>query len=786
MRMSFTHYCQRICCFVSFVSLLAESADAQDVNLSGRVTDRLSGTALEGVAVSCEQTAQLSVTDEFGRYQVYLPAMADSINLHFYMLGYIEESICTGFNQGTNELNYALQPDPNIINEVLIQGNTVLSDKLHSPQMSVSTLTAKEAKALPALFGEVDLIKMLQLKPGITPGPEGTTGLFVRGGNSDQNLMLLDNAVVYNANHLFGFFSTFSPDAVEDVTVYKGGFPAQYSGRLSSVLDVRMREGKQDKIGGSGGLGFISSRLTLEGPIVKNKHSFLISGRRTYADLITRTINRANRDKKNYSPIPDYYFYDLNAKLLFALSPKDRLTISGYHGQDVFHFQDINFDFDFDWGNTAATARWVHLFSENLSVNTGCSYSFYQYNIVNQLDGFYFDAGSTIRDYNLKSDFLFVPNRQHTLRWGASATNHRFSIARLRAGSNDGQVRFESGQNLSSTELGFYGSDEWSVTPKLTFGYGLHVSGWFNGPKTYWGLEPRLSGVYALADNWSIKGAYVRMYQYAHLLAGSGISLPTDLWYPSTSKVKPQRSDQVSAGVSYLLHNQYLFTWEAWYKNLENQVDFIDGAEIYSTPDIESQLTFGRGYAYSPLELEVEKKTGRLTGWLGYTLAWVQRGDFQEINRGEYFSPRFDTRHNASVVAMYSINKRWQITGTFAYTSGYTSWLPEGRFSLFDIPGAAPQSVIPVYGDRNTVRYPAYMRLDLGAVWKFKTRWADNDLTFSVYNATGRRNPYFIYIEPQYQTVQVGDQVYKTPTGIAAKQVSLFPALPSVTWNFTF
>jgi hypothetical protein len=436
------------------VSLLAESADAQDVNLSGRVTDRLSGTALEGVAVSCEQTAQLSVTDEFGRYQVYLPAMADSINLHFYMLGYIEESICTGFNQGTNELNYALQPDPNTINEVLIQGNTALSDKLHNPQMSVSTLTAKEAKALPALFGEVDLIKLLQLKPGIIPGPEGTTGLFVRGGSNDQNLMLLDNAVVYNANHLFGFFSTFSPDAVEDVTVYKGGFPAQYSGRLSSVLDVRMREGKQDNIGGSGGLGIISSRITLEGPIVKNKHSFLISGRRTYADLITRTINRANRDKKNYSPIPDYYFYDLNAKLLFALSPKDRLTISGYHGQDVFHFQDINFDFDFDWGNTAATARWVHLFSENLSVNTGCSYSFYQYNIVNQLDGFYFDAGSTIRDYNLKSDFLFVPNRQHTLRWGASATNHRFSIARLRAGSNDGQVRFESGQNLSSTEFG--------------------------------------------------------------------------------------------------------------------------------------------------------------------------------------------------------------------------------------------------------------------------------------------------------------------------------------------
>jgi TonB dependent receptor/CarboxypepD_reg-like domain/TonB-dependent Receptor Plug Domain len=770
--------------FLFSLSAFATPLNAQ-TRISGVMRDAQNGETLIGATVEAVGLKKGNVSNEYGFYSFSLPESADSVTLRFSYIGYQTEFRKLP-GKGVVKLDVSLQPEGAMIEEVVIKANA-LEDKMKSTEMSVMAISAREAKALPSLFGEADVIKILQLKPGIASGSEGTTGLFVRGGGGDQNLIVLDEAVVYNANHLFGFFSTFNPDAVKDLKVYKGGFPAQYGGRLSSVIDVRMKEGNNQKFSGSGGLGLISSRLTLEGPIQKDKSSFIVSGRRTYADLITRAVNKANEDNPDYNKIPDYYFYDLNTKVNFTLSEKDRLYLSGYFGRDVFNFNNETFDFLFDWGNATGTARWNHVFGPRLFSNTTFTYSDYRYRIRNILQGFSFRLGSNVKDANTKVDFYYQPSNRHTVRFGGNATYHGFTVGRLKAGSDDGEINFESGQDFTGTEFGVYANDEWVATDRLKLSVGARVSGWSNSPAFYANFEPRVAANFSVNDRLTFKGSYARMSQYVHLLGGSGLSLPTDIWYPSTKAIKPEISDQVAIGASFLPDKNWLITWEAWYKWLKNQVDFKDGAELFGNNDLENELLIGDGFAYSPLELEIEKKEGKLTGWIGYTLAWVKRGNFQGINRGQYFPPRFDTRHNLSVVALWQFAKRWQLTGTFVYTSGYVSWLPLGRYSLQEAPGIPFQAVVPVYGDRNTFRYPAYMRADLGMVWKFKARkrW-EQDLTLSVYNATDRRNPFFIYIEPQLATVGNDDVQIKIPTGFKAKQVSLFPILPSVTWNFKF
>ncbi|MBU6340351.1 MAG: TonB-dependent receptor [Bacteroidetes bacterium] len=763
--------------FVVSGHLLAQTATT---TISGAIKDAQSGEILIGATIEALDLKKGNVSNEYGFYSLTIPLKNDSISLRFSYVGYMPQIVRIKPDKAL-QLDVSLSIKGSVLNEVEVKANG-FREKMQSTEMSVATLSAREAKALPALFGEVDIIKILQLKPGITPGSEGTTGLFVRGGNSDQNLIVLDEAIVYNANHLFGFFSTFNSDAVKDLKVYKGGFPAQYGGRLSSVIDVRMKEGNNQKFTGSGGLGLIASRLTLEGPIKKGKSSFIVSGRRTYADIITRAVNRANENKPDYNPIPDYYFYDLNTKINFTLSPKDHLYLSGYFGRDVFTFKNETFNFLFDWGNTTGTARWNHVYGPHLFSNATFTYSDYRYRIRNILQGFSFRLGSNVKDANTKIDFYYQPSNAHTVRFGANATYHQFIVGRLKAGSDDGQVNFEAGQNFDGWEFGTYFADEWALGKDLKLNYGARFSGWSNQPAFYARFEPRFAINYTLNSDLSLKGSYSRMNQYVHLLASSGLSLPTDIWYPSTKGIKPEVSDQLAVGASYLFANQILVTWEAWYKWLQNSIDFKDGAEIFANNNLEGELTIGKGYAYSPLELEIEKKEGRLTGWIGYTLSWVRRGAFQDINGGNYFPTRFDTRHNISVVGIYSLSKRWQLTATWVYTSGYTSWLPIGRLSFQDVAGAPLQLVVPVYGARNTFRAPAYMRADLGVVWKFKTRHLENDLTLSIYNATNRRNPYFLFLDAEIQKGEPVDFI----TGIKAKQVSLFPVLPSITWNFKF
>lgn len=760
----------------------------QQFTVSGTVRDADSGETLIGATVAAPGLGSGTLTNEYGFYSIALPAR-DSVTLEFSYVGFQtrqQKVFLTGDLSLNMELGSGVE-----LEEVVVKANS-FQEQLQSTEMSVEAISTKQVKNIPVLLGESDVIKVIQLKPGIPSGSEGTTGLFVRGGGGDQNLIILDEAVVYNANHLFGFFSTFNTDAVKDLKIYKGGFPAQYGGRLSSVLDVKLKEGNNKEFSGSGGIGLIASRLTLEGPIQKNKSSFIVSGRRTYVDLFTRAVNRANADKEDFSPIPDYFFYDLNTKINFELGEKDRLFLSGYFGRDVFGFEGDFFDFSFDWGNATGTARWNHVFNPKLFANTTFTFSDYQYNIKNEVTGFSFDLGSNIRDANLKTDFYYVANPRNTLRFGANVTHHNFTVGRLKAGSTDGVVNFSAGEEYNGLEMGAYISDDFDVSDQLKLSTGLRLSGFYNDGTTYVNLEPRFASRYTLTEQWVLKASYARMFQYLHLVANSGVTLPTDIWYPSTERVRPQRSDQVALGVSYLLKRNYLINFETYYKNLDNQLEFVDGAQIFANDDLEEEFAIGRGEAYG-MEISIEKDEGKLTGWIGYTLAFVQRGDFETIDpagnfaQQGYFSPIYDRRHDLSVVAVYELSPRLTATATFVYGSGDRRWLPGGRFTFQDIYGGNFEAVIPIYGDRNQFRLPDYHRLDLGLVWRFFPRWGESDLTFNIINAYDRRNTFFLFLEPQFESEQdASGNAIEIPTRIAAKQVSLFPILPSVTWNFKF
>lgn len=756
--------------------------------VSGKISDGNNGETLIGATVAAPALGLGTVTNEYGFYSLSLPAQ-DTVLLEVSYIGFqtVQRKVPMRASTTLNlELGTGIALD-----EVVVKANS-FREQLNATEMSVEGISTQEVKLIPVIFGESDILKTIQLKPGIPSGSEGTTGIFVRGGGSDQNLIVLDEAIVYNPNHLFGFFSTFNTDAVKDLKLYKGGFPAQYGGRLSSVIDVKLKEGNNKKFSGTGGIGLISSRLTLEGPIQKNRSSFIVSGRRTYLDVITNAVNRANADNPDFTQIPGYYFYDLNTKINYELGEKDRIFLSGYFGRDVFSFNNGFFNFNFNWGNATGTLRWNHIFNPKLFANTTVTYSDYQYNISNSVTGFSFGLGSSIRDANLKSDFYYAPGNGHTLKFGGNVTHHQFGVGRLQAGSTDGAVSFQAGQDFSAIEMGAYISDDWDISARTRVNMGLRLSGFSNEGAFYYGLEPRLSARYILNPNMTLKGSYARMYQYLHLVATAGAALPTDVWYPSTELVKPQLSDQVAIGVSYLLGRDYFFNVETYYKWLGNQVDFVDGAQLFANDNLEEEFAAGKGRGYG-LEVSVEKKEGRFTGWIGYTLARIERGEFEPLVPGKsfaqqgYFSPIYDRRHDLSVVAMYEINRRLTASATFVYGSGDLRWLAPGRFTFQDVYGANFAAVVPDFaGQRNNFRIADYHRLDVGLVIKFFPKWGESDLTISVVNAYDRRNAFFVFLEPKFRTVDAGNTTIQVPEKIVAKQVSLFPVLPSVSWNFKF
>lgn len=748
----------------------------QTFTISGYMRDATSGEELLYATILVKETGAGTTTNLYGFYSLTLPKGA--YTLQYSYVGMETKEVTIALQQDVKQ-DIELGSGSTELQEVVVRAKKE-NENITNTEVSTVTLDMKEAKQIPVLLGEQDILKTIQLLPGVSANTEGSSGFFVRGGDSDQNLILLDEAPVYNASHLLGFFSVFNSDALKDVKLYKGGIPAEYGGRASSVMDVRMKNGNMKDWEVSGGIGLISSRLTVEGPLEKDKGSIIVSGRRTYADILARPFLEGDFEDS------DLYFYDLNLKANYKLGEKDRIYLSGYLGQDVFGSS----DFGFDWGNTTATLRWNHLFSDKLFSNTSLIYSDYDYGFKVQAGGNGVSLNSGIYDYNLKQDYNWYINPKNTLKFGWQGIYHRMKPNEFNF--DDSEDEGSTTTEQTALETGFYISNEQKISDKLTVDYGVRLSTFSNigaytvkeydeqdnvinsttygaGEfyNTYVGLEPRVNATYILNNASSIKASFNRNYQYLHLLSNSNSGTPTDLWIPSSQLVKPQIADQVALGYfQNFKDNIYQFSVEGYYKNLDNQVDFEDGGDAINNPDIESDLTFGVGRAYG-LELFLKKKKGDFTGWVSYTLSKSER-QFETINNGDWFSARQDRTHDLSIVAMYQITPRLSASASFVYYTGDAVTYPTGKYF---IDGA----LVNLYGDRNSERMPNYHRLDLGLTYKLKgSKRFENDLTFSIYNVYNRNNAYSI----SFDLNDAGSP--------QATQLSLFGIVPSLTWNFRF
>lgn len=768
------------------------SAQKPKFSISGYVTDKSSGERIPGITVFDAKSKQGTATNAYGFYTLTLNE--DSVKLRIAFVGYKAQVFDLYLNKNI-ELNVELEV--NQTREVVIQDENAKIE--NRTQMSVVELPVELIKSVPALFGEVDIIKVLQMTPGVHSGGEGSTGMYVRGGGPDQNLILLDGVPVYNVSHLFGFFSVFNADAIKSVSLTKGGFPARYGGRLSSVLDIQMKEGNMKEFHGEGGIGIIASRLTLEGPIVKDKGSFIISGRRTYVDVLTAPIIAA----VNNGNSGGYYFYDLNAKVNYILGKKDRVYLSMYNGDDKFYgiskvndnFYKSTTKFGLGWGNLTASLRWNHQFSDKLFMNVTALSSKYGYRVTLSLDEYiqqsptqtinnytYLNFYSQIKDKGVKVDFDYRPLPDHNVKYGGGVIFHAFRPDAIQQKySTSGQPPIDSTTSLSkpidAIESYAYIEDEWKVNKKLNVNIGLHLSSFKVQESFYPSLQPRLSMRYLLPKNVAFKASYSKMQQFLHLLTNTGISLPTDLWLPATDKVKPMTSQQFAAGFARSFkNNMFEVSLEGYYKTMINLIEYKEGQSFLGSQDWQNKIeTGGKGWSYGS-ELFIQKKQGKLTGWIGYTLSWTMR-QFDNLNDGKKFFYRYDRRHDISVVANYKINDEWSVSGTWVFGTGNAITFPKRAYSLFNSQFGGFYSVYD-YGERNSFRMAPYHRLDLGVTKTKKTKWGESSWNFSIYNAYSRLNPYFIFIETKYY-----------PNGSTSKnavQYSLFPIIPSVTYNFKF
>ncbi|MBO2009706.1 TonB-dependent receptor [Hymenobacter negativus] len=766
------------------LALSPQLAQAQGrVTISGTIKDAGTGEDLTGASIRIvELPGTGAAANAYGFYTLTIPAGTYTVEASF--VGYKAQPRKVTLDK-SQRLDFKLSSGGQELNEVVVTGRGSQAN-ISKAQSGVETLDMKQIAKVPVLFGEKDVIKTLTLLPGVKTAGEGSSGFSVRGGNVDQNLILLDEAPVYNASHLLGFFSTFNSDAIRDLTVYKGGMPAQYGGRLSSVVDIKMKDGNNQQLHGSGGIGLIASRLALEGPIVKDKGSFLVTGRRTYADVFLKLSS--NPTTKSAS----LYFYDFNAKANYTLNDRNRLYFSGYLGSDVLGIQ----SFGTNYGNQTATLRLNHLFTDKLFSNTSLIYSKYGYQIKIKSNDLDFSIDSKIMDFNLKQDFEYTPSATQTLRFGVNAIYHTITPGHVTAAA-DAAVNSTADKTNYSLETAAYVSHEWALTEKLDFTTGLRLSEFsllgagdystYNTAgtvvntthygagefiKTYFNLEPRFAASYQVTANTSLKAGYARNVQNLHLLSNSAASSPTDLYVPTTLNVKPELADQISAGYFRKLgkNQDYSFSAEVYYKWLQNQVDYRDGTQLRGNQDVESTLLYGKGRAYG-VEFLLKKETGRLTGWVGYTLSKSER-QFTEINSGSWFNARQDRPNDLSVVAVYELNPKWSFSGTFVASTGNAVTFPVGKYYV------AGQAV-SLYGQRNADRLPGYRRLDIGATLekpqqegkRFHHSW-----NFSIYNVLGRENPYSI----TFQTVP-GDA-----TRTEALQTALFRMVPSATYNFQF
>jgi hypothetical protein len=760
--------------------------------ISGYIKDSLSGETLIGANLGIKSAGKSIVSNGYGFFSITLPQGTYQLTGSF--IGYQSKEIVIELKED-KIFNVLLLPNSAVINNVTVvsrrRDNNVKTAQMGKFEMNVNT-----AKALPAFFGEVDILKTLQLLPGIRNAGEGNAGFYVRGGGPDQNLILLDDAVVYNTGHLFGFFSIFNADAIKNVTLIKGGMPSQYGGRLSSVVDVAMKEGNRNKTQVDAGIGLIASRFSIQGPLLKNKASYIVSARRTYVDAFAKPLIKKTSDFYGSG----YYFYDVNAKFNYQFSEKDHIYLSGYFGRDKFTFNNAARSFKtlIDWGNSTATLRWNHVFNKKLFSNTTLVYNDYKFGLDGTQNNFKINLSSGIRDLNVKTDFDFYPTPEHKLKFGIQYTFHTF-LPNVLSGNQDSVVFTPSNATKKyANEYAAYLQDDWEINAKLKLNVGLRFSlfqqvGKYtyyqqdaNGNnvdstiygsgqlvKSYGGIEPRATFRYALNETASIKAGVTRNLQYIHLVTNAGSTLPTDLWVPSTLRVQPQISWQYAAGFfKNFKEGMFETSIEAYYKTMQNQIEYREGYTP-SLKDPEEDFVFGNGWSYGT-ELFINKVKGQFTGWVGYTLSWTWR-QFNELNQGQKFPSRYDRRHDISVVGNYELNKNWKFSTVFVYGTGSAISVPE-RF--YFINGTLSQQ----FSSINSYRMNPYHRLDVAATYtpkhKKQRKYTDN-WVFSIYNVYSRLNPYFIYFDQEGSAAQGNLKV-------SAKQVSLFPILPSITWNVKF
>ena len=767
----------------------------QNFTLSGTLKDASTGEDIIGARITvAELPGKGAITNTYGFYSLTLPQGSYTIN--YKSLGFVLQEMKIELNADIVK-NLEMVPESKMFNAVEV--TTERDDEnITSGEMSVEKISVKDVETIPVIFGEKDIFKTMQLLPGVKSAGEGNSGFYVRGGGADQNLVLLDGAPVYNASHLLGFFSVFNSDALKDVKLYKGGAPAEFGGRLSSVMDIKMKEGNSKQFSVSGGLGMISSRLTIEAPIVKDKGSFIISGRRTYADMFLKLSS--NESLQNST----LYFYDLNAKANYRLGAKDRVFISGYFGRDNFGFSD---QFGFDWGNSTGTLRWNHIYTDKLFGNTSVVFSNYNYKIKFGGGNETFEIGSQIQDINFKEDFDWFINSNNTFKFGVNVIHHTFKPGEIETGSG---INFELNdiENRYSLESSAYVSNEQKIKKRFVLTYGLRFDnftqvgagdfysydddgnvtdtttfGDWEPVKSYNGLSPRLSMNFILNEVSSVKASYGRTYQFLHLISNTTSSSPTDIWLPSSSNIKPEIADQYAIGYFRNFNeNMFEFSAEFYYKAMQNTIDYRDGAEVTLNPTVEGELLYGIGRAYGA-ELLFRKRKGKFTGWLAYTISRTERL-FDEINNNTWYPARQDRLHDVSAVGIYSITERINVSATWVFYTGNAVTFPSGKYEI-------DGQVINYYTERNGYRMPDYHRLDVGVTLynkKTKTvidaetgqekevarRW-ESSWNFSIYNLYARENAYSISFKENPETGQT-----------EAVQLALFKIIPSITYNFKF
>lgn len=753
----------RLTFFLLFLSFSTCVLSQEEYTISGYLSDSTSSESIIGGTIYIKGTGKGVATNVYGFYSLTLPK--GSYEITYSYLGYKTITQQVELNKNTT-LNIPIPPVVTSLQEVEITADA-RKDEVRSTQMGLIKLPIDQIRKIPTIGGETDIIKVMQLMPGVKAGFEGQNGMYVRGGAADQNLILLDEAVVYNVSHLFGFFSVFNNDAIKDVTLIKGGFPAYYGGRLSSVLDIRMKEGDMQKYHVDGGVGILSSRLTVQGPIIKDKMSFIVSGRRSYVDKVLKLLK---------VDLP-YYFYDLNSKINYKLSDKDRFYLSGYYGDDVLGaLGNSSTGAGFKLGNFTTSARWNHIYNSKLFSNISLIHTRFRYDIEANGAGSSFLVKSSISDIGGKIDFNYYHNPENHISYGGSIVNHSFRPNIINtSGEISDFLKSQKGDAIISQEIGLYANNDYNYSSSLKINYGLRNSFLTTKGKVYAGLEPRLSTNYTLSEKQSLKGSYSRMKQYMHLVSSSSFALPTDLWYPATKNVKPLSADQISIGYTRNLEKiKTLFTFETYYKWMRNLIEYREGAVLLLNNNYEDELVSGKGKAYG-FEFFLNRTEGKFTGWIGYTISWTKR-QFDDINKGKEYFDKYDRRHDISVVGTYDFTKRFSFSAVWIFATGSRFTPLVGNFFM---PNASLTSVdmLPIYTEKNAIVLPSTHRLDINFIFKTQDRkkWkGKGEWHIGAYNTYNRAQP---------QTIQI----VSNPDGTYKYQaIGLFGFFPSVAYEFKF